>query len=227
MIRRGRSNIKRNSHNQIKARSGTLRRPRIRKLDIILKAARKVFLENGYGAASTDMIRAAADVSRSTLYSHFPSKRELFETVCRKTSDDFEETLRLAVGDERRPREYLTRFGIAYLRYLLARDSLLFYGLMIDSSRHFPKLGRVFYHAGVKVAEDMIVAYLRDADQAGWLHVRYPMTAAEHVLGMLRGEMHMRAVLNVGPIPSAAKQRAHVNITVGDFFAAHGPVRNP
>src|SRR5215217_5340379 len=59
--------------------------PRARaKLDQILSGARRVFLRDGFAAASTDAIAAEARVSKRTLYVYYPSKEELFADVMRK-----------------------------------------------------------------------------------------------------------------------------------------------
>lgn len=47
----------------------------------ILGAARKVFAEHGFAAATIDMIAAAAGVAKGTLYLYYPSKDEIFWTA--------------------------------------------------------------------------------------------------------------------------------------------------
>lgn len=44
----------------------------------IIKAAEEIFLEKGYRLASVDEVAERADVTKRTLYKHFPSKRALF-----------------------------------------------------------------------------------------------------------------------------------------------------
>ena len=52
------------------------------KRDAILKAAAAEFRANGFEATSMDRIAAVAEVSKCTVYNHFPSKEELFaETI--------------------------------------------------------------------------------------------------------------------------------------------------
>jgi AcrR family transcriptional regulator len=45
--------------------------------EAILQAFVRLFFERGYDAVTMDAIAAAADVGRSTLYTHFPRKEEL------------------------------------------------------------------------------------------------------------------------------------------------------
>ncbi len=50
----------------------------------ILRAARSVFGEKGYHAATVDEIAAVADVSKGTVYLYFPSKFEVFVATVRQ-----------------------------------------------------------------------------------------------------------------------------------------------
>ena len=51
------------------------------KYDQILRGARQVFLESGYGSASMDRIAREAGVSKGTLYNYFANKETLFATM--------------------------------------------------------------------------------------------------------------------------------------------------
>lgn len=52
-----------------------------RKRDAIVQAAIGEFREHGFNGTSMDRVAAAAEVSKRTVYNHFPSKEELFEAI--------------------------------------------------------------------------------------------------------------------------------------------------
>src|SRR5882757_10368917 len=54
----------------------------------LLKAARTVFTEQGYEAASTEEIVRRAKVTRGALYHHFEDKRALFDAVASEVARD-------------------------------------------------------------------------------------------------------------------------------------------
>lgn len=54
-----------------------------RKREAIVQAATTLFQKHGFDGISMDKVAEAADVSKRTLYNHFPSKEELFAHVCR------------------------------------------------------------------------------------------------------------------------------------------------
>ena len=47
-----------------------------KKSEMMLEAARRLFAEVGYEAASMDLVAKTAGVSKATLYAHFESKEE-------------------------------------------------------------------------------------------------------------------------------------------------------
>lgn len=55
----------------------------VAKREQILRAAERLFLQNGFALTSMDAITAAAGVSKQTVYSYFPGKENLFEMVLR------------------------------------------------------------------------------------------------------------------------------------------------
>ena len=194
------------------------------KKQVILEAAHRVFLENGFSGATTDMIQARAGVSKSTLYSHFASKEELFEAVCHLSSDVFINKIREVtedVADD--PEKYLNRFGVRFLNILFSEDGKAYYRLIIDNGLTFPHLGKYFYNAGVKAATDMIECYLAEANSLGKIKVDWPALSSEHFMGMLRGDFHLRVLLNIGRPPTDDQiERRYVELTVARFLKAHG-----
>ena len=78
--------------------------PRARaKRDQILAGARRVFLRDGFAAASTDAIAAEAKVSKRTLYVYYPSKEELFAGVMRELTIENPQTRALESMEEMTP----------------------------------------------------------------------------------------------------------------------------
>src|ERR1700720_289559 len=62
----------------------------------LLRSARELTQEGGYGAASVVAIADRAGVAAGTLYRHFPSKQELFVEVFRAVCAREERAMRAA-----------------------------------------------------------------------------------------------------------------------------------
>ncbi|MDR5859945.1 TetR/AcrR family transcriptional regulator [Halomonas eurihalina] len=67
------------------------------KRDDILATATRLFGEHGYHAVGVDRIRDEAEVSKMTLYHHFPGKEALVEAVLEQRHERFMASLNAAV----------------------------------------------------------------------------------------------------------------------------------
>ena len=125
--------------------------PRARaKRDQILAGARRVFLRDGFAAASTDAIAAEAKVSKRTLYVYYPSKEELFAGVMRELTLENRQTRTLVSVEEMTPgsEEELRRDLLELARTIIASmmqpDYLALLRTTIADTHRFPQLGGLF-----------------------------------------------------------------------------------
>ncbi|MEV6109117.1 helix-turn-helix domain-containing protein [Streptomyces sp. NPDC051940] len=87
----------------------TLRVDAQRNLEHVLRAAREVFGESGYGAPMEDVARRAR-VGVGTVYRRFPSKEVLVRRIAEEETARLTEQARAALGQEDRPWAALERF---------------------------------------------------------------------------------------------------------------------
>ncbi|MER5495502.1 TetR/AcrR family transcriptional regulator [Streptomyces sp. NPDC002454] len=91
------------------ARSAPLRVDAQRNLEHVLRAAREVFGELGYGAPMEDVARRAR-VGVGTVYRRFPSKDVLVRRIAEEETSRLTEQARAALGQEEQPWSALSRF---------------------------------------------------------------------------------------------------------------------
>ncbi|OON75649.1 TetR/AcrR family transcriptional regulator [Streptomyces tsukubensis] len=91
------------------ARSAPLRVDAQRNLEHVLRAAREVFGELGYGAPMEDVARRAR-VGVGTVYRRFPSKDVLVRRIAEEETARLTEQARTALGQEDEPWSALARF---------------------------------------------------------------------------------------------------------------------
>jgi TetR/AcrR family transcriptional repressor of mexJK operon len=125
--------------------------PRARaKRDQILSGARRVFLRDGFAAASTDAIAAEAKVSKRTLYVYYPSKEELFVGVMRELTIENPKTRALesmeemAPGSEDELRRDLLELAQKIVTTMMQPDYLALLRTTIADTHRFPQLGGLF-----------------------------------------------------------------------------------
>lgn len=99
--------------------------------DIILDAAKRLFCDKGYGAASMDEIAAASDVTKLTIYRRFPSKEALLIAMIDRELNQF--TLSLPPFDKNisSPMEMLEQTARSMFYFSILPDSLKMRRLLI------------------------------------------------------------------------------------------------
>ncbi|MFJ9588797.1 TetR/AcrR family transcriptional regulator [Streptomyces acidicola] len=91
------------------ARTTPLRVDAQRNLEHVLRAAREVFGESGYGAPMEDVARRAR-VGVGTVYRRFPSKDVLVRRIAEEETSRLTDQARSALGQEDEPWSALSRF---------------------------------------------------------------------------------------------------------------------
>jgi len=189
----------------------------------ILDAATRVFLEYGYGAANMGAIAAEAGVSKQTVYSHFGSKPALFGAIVRERCDRLLSPIRVSKSEGRSPRTVLTDIARRFVTLIVNPESRALFRAVLAESARFPELAEAFYRSGPALAVDNLAAYLAEVDARGALKVAKPVLSARLFFGMLRGDLHLRLLLGIGPEPSASELDAIVAHAVDTFLTAHHP----
>lgn len=106
-------------------------KPRLRghqRRDLIIGAALREFAQRGYEPASMGQIAAAAGVSRTVLYDHFPSKHALFVEVLSSEHDALLDHLSEPIASEAPMRERIRATFDAFFAF--AEDRPLAFSLL-------------------------------------------------------------------------------------------------
>jgi AcrR family transcriptional regulator len=186
----------------------------------VLKAALRLFLEQGFGATSMDAIAREAGVSKATLYAHVKSKEELFAAITATCAEQLLAT-HTPFDHETDIHAALSRFGRDHVALLLSPEGAAMYRIVIAEAPRFPELGRAFYENGPAIKLNALAQYLRQADAAGTLEVDDASRAAAEFVGMLGGTVHLRAMLGHDEDISAAEREALVEHAVDTFLRAY------
>ncbi len=136
-------------------------------------AARRLFLQQGYTATSTDAILAAAGVaSKETLYRHYGSKEELFVYVLREMTLEQPEFSAMvsalpAPSDQEALRGSLTMLARAILAMMSQPEYLALVRIMIAEAPRFPQLGPLFFAMIPERMLAILTGLLRAARERG------------------------------------------------------------
>ncbi|MFD5630781.1 MULTISPECIES: TetR/AcrR family transcriptional regulator [unclassified Streptomyces] len=207
------------------SRTTPLRVDAQRNLEHVLRAAREVFGELGYGAPMEDVARRAR-VGVGTVYRRFPSKDVLVRRIAEEETSRLTEQARAALGQEDEPWSALSRFlrtSVASGAGRLLPPQVLRVGVAEDGtetddarvpqqrSQLAPEL-RLVEQRSVP-AEEVLIAAADDAGAAQLLEVVGRLVDRARAAGELRPDVTVADVLLViataaPSLPDAAQQAA-------------------
>ncbi len=187
----------------------------------IMEAAKHLFSRHGLDGVSMDALAAKAGVSKLTLYSHFESKDELFQTAvgekCQEhTPPDF--------FDAHSPlplRERLRAIGRGFVALVMSPEALNLYRMMAAQAGSGSKLGRLFFEAGPEKNLERFSVLLRHAHAAQELKVPDARRAAGHFFCLLQGVPHLRVIVGESKSIPPRELNAHVDDVVEVFLRAY------
>ncbi|MET7746466.1 helix-turn-helix domain-containing protein [Streptomyces sp. NPDC005385] len=206
------------------SRTTPLRVDAQRNLEHVLRAAREVFGELGYGAPMEDVARRAR-VGVGTVYRRFPSKDVLVRRIAEEETSRLTDQARTALGQEEEPWSALSRFlrtSVASGAGRLLPPQVLRVGVPEDGSEAdgarvpqqrsqlTPELRLVEQRP---VPEEEVIAAVDDAGAATLLEVVGRLVDRARAAGVLRADVTVADVLLViataaPSLPDPAQQAA-------------------
>lgn len=158
-----------------------------------LVAARQVFLEQGYEAASVNDVVRLAGGSLATLYAHYRNKEGLFLAVLQDHHERMMQALtpgNLANLDLPGALQVL---GEQFLRTILQRDNRAFFRLVVSEGRKFPESAQQYITAGVDKVRHLVAQRIIDA---GMDCPDRSEMCASYFLELLRARHHYRSIID-------------------------------
>jgi AcrR family transcriptional regulator len=172
---------------------------------LIIEAARREFLANGYAGASMVAVAERAGVSTKTMYRLIPTKADLFRSVVSDRISRFMLEIDAEALDPLPVEEALERILAAYGALTLDAETIAIQRLVLAECDRFPELAASFYELAIRRTSEAMEGWLRRQCARGVVALD-DLSAAT---GMLRGMMIMepqRAVmLGQRPAPDAAE----------------------
>lgn len=172
----------------------------------LLAVALKQFVRHGYGAASMTSIAKAAHVSKTTLYSRFASKENLFRAIIRTQIESVADMAGLdPQADHPDLAAGLKRFANRMLAVSLRDDLLEIDWLILSKSHRFPELGAAAAERtlfGIKQIAD----FIKECSAADGIPCKDPEGVAEAFILMIRG-WFVNAMLTNRKLPPAQQEQ--------------------
>lgn len=193
------------------------------KLGQIHLAARTLFLRQGYGNTNMDAVARLANVSKSTLYSHFENKAQLFGAVIAQLRQRLSSALlsiSTSEGDD--VAQSLRQLGQQFLRYVLDPETITLFRVVIGETDKFPELGREVWQSGHQEIQRIVAEFLQKSAERGALSVTDTTLAAKQFLLLCKSDLQMRWMMDADKIADEAEIAQAIEASVTMFLAAYG-----
>lgn len=192
-----------------------------RKREDILQAAVTEFRANGFEATSMDKIAARANVSKRTVYNHFPSKEELFAAILLQLWESSAPLLDLPYQAGRPLREQLLDLLSAKMSMLNDTNFLDLAKVAIAATIHSPERAQEMV-AKLGEREEGVCTWIRGAQADGKLAAVDPVFAAHQLQGLLKTfAFWPQITMGQAPLDQTMQKRV-VESAVDMFLASYG-----
>jgi TetR/AcrR family transcriptional regulator of autoinduction and epiphytic fitness len=177
----------------------------LNKRNALLDAGIAELAEQGLVGASMESIAARAEVSKRTLYKHFPSKEAVFDAVLALMIERVEPLEKLHYDKKRDFAEQLREIAEMEMQLVCDPDFVrLSRVLMIECMRSQARSRQLVSEFGEK--ENGLFGWFTEAGKAGKLGKLDPRATADMFASMLKSFAYWHAVIGWQPPPDQAMQ---------------------
>ena len=183
----------------------------------VIEAATEEFLTYGFSKTSMDRIAEAANVSKRTVYDHFPSKETLFQAIADSILNQIEEMPAHGYSEEKPLEEQLLDIGNTFAETITDQKFMKLSRIVISRFIQSPELAHKTLNAYSRLRRDMI-AFFKAGKKAGRLQLTNPEQAATQFCGLIK-EIAFWPVLMAGQeLLSTRERKATVKSAVEMFL---------
>lgn len=186
-------------------------------------AAREAFFTNGYAGTTMSSIASKVGGSKTTLWSYFPSKEDLFEAVVDGIVEEYGDALAVDLPLDEPVPEVLRRFGNLLMTKLTATPILSLFRLVVGEAERFPHLAKTFYDRGPRRGKARAAEWVAEKMARGELRIGNPLRAVQHFTGLCQSGLYQFAVLGLPEGRDLDRLAAEIDDAVDIFYRAWKP----
>jgi len=193
------------------------------KRQAIVTVARDAFLRDGYGGTAMSSIAAAVGGSKTTLWSYFPSKQDLFAAVIDDMVERYGEALRIPLSPDGDPRETMRALGRSMMTTLTRPQIVALHRMITGEAGRFPELGGVLYERGPARGHARVSSWLIQLMERGVLRTADPLTAAKQFVALCQAGQFQKYLIGALKRLDKAELDAEIEQAVETFLRAYAP----
>lgn len=188
-----------------------------RKREAIVQAAIAEFRVNGFEVTSMDKIAALAEVSKRTVYNHFPSKEELFSEILQRLWASSSKRLDLTYHPERPLRDQVEDLLVSKMTTLADSNFLDLARVAIAAAIHSPERAQNMV-ARLNEREEGFTTWIRAAQADGRFKEVDPSFAASQIHALLKAFAFWPQITQGAPTLTPAAQVSVIESTLDLFL---------
>ena len=193
------------------------------KREQILDGAKRVFMEQGFEAASMNDITRAAGVSKGTIYVYFENKEDLFGSMIERERQRITETVRHVLDGRKPIAETLKEFGLLFATHMTADLTIRAMRMVIAANHRLPKLCSRFFSATPINPVSVLQEYLDRQVAAGIVISDDTAHAAKQFIELTTvGLFKPRIFGAMEEVPQRSVIEENVASAIRVFLAAYG-----
>jgi TetR/AcrR family transcriptional regulator of autoinduction and epiphytic fitness len=191
-----------------------------RKREDIIRAAIAEFRANGFDITSMDKIAATAQVSKRTVYNHFPSKEELFAEILNQLWARVTAEQESAYRPDLPLRDQLRQILMAKVQMLADDNFLDLARVAIAAAIHSPERAQNMV-ARMGEREEGLTVWIRAAQADGRLKALAPDFVAQQLQGLLKSFAFWPQISMGQPALSVEMQNTVVESAIDMFLGCY------
>ena len=188
--------------------------------EAFVAAARAAFFANGYAATSMSAISATVGGSKTTLWTYFPSKQDLFAAVLDDLIERYGTALEVRLDPDGDVRTELRRYAEALMDTLHSPPIIDMHRLVIGEAGRFPELGRMMYERGEARGKAQLRAFVQAAMAAGKLRSGDVALAVALYSSMIKGGSAFLHLLGIAERQAPADRTREIEGVIDTFLQA-------
>jgi TetR/AcrR family transcriptional repressor of mexJK operon len=191
--------------------------------ELILEAAKNLFLKHGYAQTSLEMIIAEAGGSRRSIYNEFGNKQGLLTSVIQQQVLIHTASVASIKLIQLAPRDALREMCFRFVKGIVSDTIVSLYRLVLQVVPKLPEIGVLVYERGPLKGMKPLTDYLVQLDRENFISIDDPLFATQILMEMVKGRLHFKALLLPNKEITDENIQQQVDKAVDLFLKAYHP----
>ena len=177
------------------------------KRQMILEAAKSLFLKQGFHGSTMNQIAQEAGVTKLTVYNHFQDKANLFTCAIEQTCEESIRTRPIHLQHDSNFTDVLAQICHLALNIIYLPEALKLEHLLLELAAEQNPLAEPFYNASHKRLYTVWADFFEQAISLGFVENVAVEKQVHLLLSLLLGHRHHEILLGVRDVPTTEESK--------------------